>query len=233
VTPEKVRLGRWLFFDKRLSGDGSTACASCHHPENAFSELTPHSTGVAGRQGERKSQSLVNIGWPTLASYLWDGRAYDRFASGDQSALIAQAKLGQDLFFGKARCSQCHTGGNFTDSQFHNLGIGWNPQRGNGKVGFTDLGRGKITDRDEDTGAFKTPTLWDAAKHPPYMHDGSLATLREVVEHYRRGGASNPWLSDRLSPIDLTSTEIDALVAFLKALDGEGYEERPPVAFPN
>jgi cytochrome c peroxidase len=75
LTPEKVRLGRWLFFDRRLSGDGTVSCASCHRSANAFSEPTPHSTGVGGRQGARKSQPIVNVAFTVFDRFFWDGRA--------------------------------------------------------------------------------------------------------------------------------------------------------------
>jgi len=77
-----------------------------------------------------------------------------------------------------------------------------------------------------------TPTLRDVSKHPPFMHDGSLKTLREVVEHYNLGGHPNPRLSARIKPLNLTQDEITALVAFMVALDGEGYQDTAPVAFP-
>jgi cytochrome c peroxidase len=83
VTPEKVRLGRWLFFDGRLSKDGTVSCASCHRPAHAFSEPTPHSTGVGGAQGVRKSPPIVNAAFAVFDSYFWDGRA---------SSLAEQAK---------------------------------------------------------------------------------------------------------------------------------------------
>ena len=74
-TPERVRLGRWLFFDKRLSADGTISCATCHRPENAFSEPTPVSTGIRGQKGNRKSPSFVNQAWTIYPHFFWDGRA--------------------------------------------------------------------------------------------------------------------------------------------------------------
>ncbi len=308
VTPEKVRLGRWLFFDKRISVDGSVSCATCHRPESAFSEPTPHSTGVAGKVGGRKSPTFINGAWPLFDVYFWDGRAtslseqakgpmanpiemggthegvakaiagvpgyrrifravygddrvdidriadaiaayeatrmsgnsrFDRFDAGDAAALDEKEKLGRDLFHGKAECNQCHLGWNLTDSQFHNLGIGWAGKPGKpgkagkaNKEGFADPGRAKVSNKDEDTGAFKTPTLREVTKHAPYMHDGSLATLRDVVQHYNKGGNPNPWLSPKIKKLKLSPAEIDALVAFMTALDGEGYQDTPPKSFP-
>src|SRR5207247_1669303 len=105
----------------------------------------------------------------------------------DESAVSAPAKRGHELFFGKAGCNQCHLGQNFTDSTFHNLGIGWNPKSRR----FADQGRSQVTNVQTDQGAFKTPTLRDVTLHPPYMHDGSLRTLRDVVRHYSTGGNRN------------------------------------------
>ena len=138
------------------------------------------------------------------------------------------AKVGHGLFFDKANCVQCHVGSNFTDSGFHNIGIGWDPQR----RAFADEGRAIVTGKPEDRGAFKTPTLREVARRAPYMHDGSIATLREVVEYYNRGGNRNPGLSVRIKPLGLTPEEIDALVAFLESLSGEGYQDTPPTRFP-
>src|SRR5690606_3924887 len=74
-TPERVRLGRWLFYDKRMSKDGTIACASCHRPEHAFSEPTPHSTGIGGQQGGRKAPTFLNAAVTLYPNFFWDGRA--------------------------------------------------------------------------------------------------------------------------------------------------------------
>ena len=160
----------------------------------------------------------------------WDRWRYNR----DESAVSAQVKLGHELFQGKANCAQCHLGNNFTDGQFHNLGVGWMPSTKT----FKDEGRWAISKdlgeegRAGDRGAFKTPTIREVTKHAPYMHDGSVATLREVVEFYNRGGEKNPWLDPKIKPLRLTEAEIDALVALMQALDGEGYQDTPPASFP-
>ena len=139
-----------------------------------------------------------------------------------------RVKKGDDLFFNKAACSQCHFGQNFTDSRFHNLGVGWNAETQT----FADEGRFVVSGDSADLGAFKTPTLRECTKHAPFMHDGSMATLLEVVEHYDDGGHTNPYLSPMISPLNLTDDEIDALVAFMEALEGEGYQDIAPSAFP-
>lgn len=147
---------------------------------------------------------------------------YDRFQAGDKSAMSAAAQRGLALHEGKARCARCHTGFNFTDEGYHNLGVGMEREN-------PDLGRYLHTKREANRGAFKTPTLRDAAQRPPYMHDGSVATLRDVVAFYNRGGAPNPWLSPDITPLNLTPEEREDLVAFLEALTGQ---VSPDVAAP-
>lgn len=306
--PARTRLGRWLFYDTRLSADQSVSCASCHKPEFAFSETTATPTGIGGQRGTRKTPSLINLAARTVQpdglpdpgpSFFWDGRAptleaqalvpianpremglphdqlvsrlsaltgyrryfaeafgspditpdriatalsdyvrtrrsgnspYDRWSSGgDPKALSPQAQRGSDVFFFKGRCASCHAGFNFSDGRFYNLGVGWNETT----RAFADEGRFAVSHDPADLGRFKTPGLRDVAKHPPYMHDGSLATLKDVVEFYNRGGTANPTLSGRMRPAPtLSAEEMDALVEFLNALSGEGYSDHPPRWFP-
>jgi cytochrome c peroxidase len=154
---------------------------------------------------------------------------YDRWAYGrDARAMSVEAQRGMDIFFFKGRCGMCHAGFNFSDGLFHNLGVGWNSDTGT----FADEGRAAVSHSPGDRGAFKTPGLRDVEQHPPYMHDGSLATLRDVVEFYNRGGTPNPGKSGRIVPLGLTREEVDAVVAFLHTLNGEGYQDRPPRHFP-
>lgn len=297
-TPARVRLGRWLFYDTRLSADGSVSCATCHRPEHAFSEPTPVSTGIGGQKGGRKAPSFVNQAWTLYPHLFWDGRAgsleeqalgpvanpiemgnthdrmietlrgvqgyapyfreafgteeitaervakaiadyertrlsgnspWDRWKRlGDASAVSPAVIQGDQLFFGKAGCNQCHLGQNFTDSRFHNLGVGWDPAPRT----FADQGRYAVTSVEADRGAFKTPGLREVARRAPYMHAGSIATLRDVVDFYNRGGNPNPFLSPKIAPLNLTPGEVDALVAFLEALNGEGFQDEAPTAFP-
>jgi cytochrome c peroxidase len=140
--------------------------------------------------------------------------AYDQFLAGDQRALSPAAQRGLVLFEGKARCVTCHAGFNFTDESFHNLGVGMAQKD-------PDRGRYGMTKDEADTGAFKTPTLRDVARRGPYMHDGSLKSLEEVVAFYNHGGQKNPWLSKAIQPLHLTAEEQTDLVAFLQALTGE------------
>jgi cytochrome c peroxidase len=306
-TPTRVRLGRWLFYDTRLSSDGTVSCATCHRPEYAFSEPTAVSTGIRGQRGRRKAPSFVNAAVTLYPHFFWDGRAasleaqalgpienpiemgsthaglearlraipsyggyfaeafgsegitrdriakaladyertrmsgnspYDRWRRQRDGAAVSDAvKGGHDLFYGKGACNQCHVGSRFTDNTFHNIGIGWDASSRT----FSDEGRASVSrggdaasPGDGDRGAFKTPTLRDVAKHPPYMHDGSVPTLRAVVQYYNRGGNANPFMDPKMpkSPLRLSEAEIDALVAMLEALNGEGYEDVPPTAFP-
>jgi cytochrome c peroxidase len=297
-APERVRLGRWLFYDTRLSADRTVSCATCHEPERAFSNGARFATGVGGQAGVRKTPSLVNAAHTFMRNrFGWDGHAesleeqslrpvlnpiemgstdsrmvttlsriagyapyferafgddrvtpqrvasaladyqrtrmsgnsaWDRWQGGDAGALSPSARRGWELFTGDAQCSRCHFGPTFTDRTFHNLGVGWDDAAGR----YTDEGRGAITGRPADRGAFKTPTLRDVARHPPYMHDGSLPTLRDVILFYERGGVQNPNLDPQIRPLRLSSTDIDALVDFLEALNGEGFRDRAPSAFP-
>jgi len=134
---------------------------------------------------------------------------FDRYASGDKGALTIHEKNGLALFIAKARCSRCHDGPNFTDNQFQNTGIG-----------AKDEGRSAITRQASDWGTFKTPGLRDVARHLPYMHDGSLATLEAVIDYYDRGGNIKKGKSPFLLKIGLSSEEKHDLLAFLKTLNG-------------
>jgi cytochrome c peroxidase len=306
-VPSRVRLGRWLFFDTRLSADGTISCASCHRPEHAFSEPTAVSTGIGGRKGTRKAPALVNLAARTVLpdipedrelSFFWDGRVsslehqvlvpiadrnemgldhqsmvqrisglrgygpyfneafgsdeitreriaaalsdyvrtrmsgnspYDRWAYGnDAGAMSEEAKRGSEIFFFSGNCASCHAGFNFSDGRFHRLGIGWDPVT----KAFKDEGRFAVTKNPRDLGAFKTPGLREVSRRAPYMHDGSLATLRDVVEFYNGAGTPGAPQSGRVRPLRLAEREIDALVAFLKSLDGEGYADQAPKYFP-
>ena len=169
--------------------------------------------------------------------------AYDKYNAGDMKALTESQKRGMILFglrldtddeyrpevtLKKAECTSCHVGFNFTDEQFHNIGVGWNaPDKK-----FADLGRFVIDPiggkNPADMGAFKTPTVRDIEKTAPYMHDGSLKTLEEVVAHYVKGGNPNPALDKDMKALKLTDPEKADLVAFMKGLTGE----RPRFAMP-
>lgn len=140
---------------------------------------------------------------------------YDRFSQlKEQTALNESAQRGYQLFLGKANCASCHVGFNFTDESYHNLGLGVEAKK-------PDLGRYAISKLDGHQGAFKTPTLREIASTAPYMNDGSLRTLEEVIEFYDKGCRENKWLSAKIKPLGLTAQEKKDLVEFLKALSGE------------
>ena len=321
LNEDKIELGQMLFFDQRLSADGTISCATCHLPQLAFTDGRQQSQGIGGQTGERNAPTLINRAF--ASKQFWDGRAasleeqvkgplisptemgmashtivvsrvtaitdyrkwfkkvfhseisidnltkaiaafertllsgntkYDRFKAGDPQALSASEQRGLELFEGKARCNQCHSGFNFTDEEYHNIGVGWDKQR-------IDLGRYSVTSLQQDIGAFKTPTLREVARTAPYMHDGSMASLDEVIEFYDKGGIANPFLDsemrrlkltmeqildlyDKKTPtgtppkqsvikLDLTEQEKTDLVVFLKALNGEGWQHiKPPEQLP-
>lgn len=115
---------------------------------------------------------------------------------------------GMELTFGKANCTACHAGANFTDEQYYNIGVGMDSDD-------PDLGRFVVTEDEKDRGAFKTPTMRNVVDSGPYMHDGSQKTLEEVIEWYDVGGHPNAWLSDKIKVLHLTDTEKADLVAFM------------------
>jgi len=322
ITPEKVELGRKLYFDKRLSVDNTVSCATCHDPKFAFTDGKKVSEGVKGQKGARNAPTVLNAMF--FEEQFWDGRAktleeqakqpiinpiemgmpdhdavvkklkgipeyvdafkkvfggeitidriaqaiaafertlltgnspFDRFIAGDQNAISESAKRGWQLFQGKARCITCHEFNRsnpfFTDNKYHNIGVAMN-QEGfaelarkaellvkEGKLdqrkldelalnpAYSELGRFLVTFNPKDIGAFKTPTLRDVELTAPYMHDGSEATLLDVIEFYNRGGNENPNLSGEMRPLNLTDQEKQDLVEFLKSLTGEFPKDFP------
>ncbi len=309
VTPEKVALGRRLYYDKRLSRDGTQSCASCHDPEKGFSDGKKIAEGIGGKKGARNSPTVLNAVFNEFQ--FWDGRAatleeqakgpminpvemgmeshdvvvaavrgvpeyeqafrktfgreptiddiaaaiatfertavsgdsaFDRFQAGDKSALSESAQRGWALWNGKARCNTCHPFGNatpnFSDNKFHNIGVAAknrdfaglarkaatvsNPNELAFSPDFTELGRFVVTKQPKDIGAFKTPGLRDVALTAPYLHDGSEATLLDVVIFYDKGGEPNPYLDGGIVPLKLTDQEKRDLVAFMESLTGQG-----------
>ncbi len=151
---------------------------------------------------------------------------YDRYKAGNKTAMTPSQIRGMDVYLNKAKCDQCHEGINFTSNAYHNLGVGTDKPN-------PDEGRFAVTKNPADWGAFKTPTLRDIARSAPYMHDGSLATLEDVVEFYDKGGLANKNLDKTMKPLKLTAQEKSDLVAFLKALNGEGWQSiKAPAKFP-
>ncbi len=157
-----------------------------------------------------------NIG-RALASFertlLLGDNGVDRFHAGQVGDLSDSARKGMWLFQSRGKCWRCHSGPNLSDERFHNTGVSWgaDPQ---------DLGRFEVTHDPDDRGRFKTPSLRGVALSPPYMHDGSLATLTDVVKFYSQGGGKNPHLDAMIAPLNLAPEEIEHLVALLEALTG-------------
>ncbi len=153
--------------------------------------------------------------------------AVDKFDRGvDDNALSLSAQRGMEVFREKGRCTSCHSGFNFTDEEFHNLGIDWD-------TGKIDLGRFRVTKDQKHIGAFKTPTLREVARTAPYMHDGRFGTLKDVVAFYSQGGIKNPFQDSDIRVLNLTEQEQEDLVQFLIGLNGEGWQHvTPPTSFP-
>jgi cytochrome c peroxidase len=149
-----------------------------------------------------------------VRSILSGDSSYDRFANGDRTALTSEQQLGLQIFRGRGNCTACHIGPNFTDEQFHNTGVAWRDER------FADEGRFAISNNPRDHGAFKTPTLREVARTAPYMHDGSIPTLEEVIDFYSDGGHPNPSLDLEIRPRNFSPGEKHALIEFLRSLNG-------------
>jgi cytochrome c peroxidase len=148
---------------------------------------------------------------------------YDRFQAGNKGALTKEQQEGMALFNGKAGCSSCHMPPLFIDNRFHALGV---PQVG---PPAEDLGRFTVTGDDRDRGAFRTPTLRNVTLTAPYMHDGALATLDEVIAFYDAGGGTVPGRrSPDIGPLDLSERERKALVAYLESLTDKTTDTRVP-----
>jgi cytochrome c peroxidase len=278
-TAARIDLGHRLFFDPRLSGDGTISCATCHHPSLGWSDAQPTARGVGGQRLGRASPTVINTAYNPIL--MWDGRnrsleeqavgpmasaeemgtdfsrlvkwlnssagyrdlfalaypqepiteqtvakalaayqrtvisnnsPFDLWVKGDASAMTPQQVNGFQLFIGKANCAVCHSAPNFTDHGFHNVGLAaW------GKPD-PDMGRFGVRPLPLMRGAFKTPTLRDIERTAPYFHDGSAATLMEVVEHYVVGGEVKSNLSPNMRALELSESEKGDLVAFMRAL---------------
>jgi len=174
----------------------------------------PHEMDLALDQAAKRTGISVETMRQALSSYvrtiLSGDSPYDRYLQGDREALTAQQRLGLRLFRTKAGCTSCHLGPNFTDERFHNTGIGWPG----------DQGRFVVTKHERDRGAFKAPSLREAARTPPYMHDGSLKTIEEVIDYYDKGGKPNSALDPEIRELHLTGEEKAALASFLQSLNG-------------
>jgi cytochrome c peroxidase len=311
-TAERIALGRKLYFDTRLSKDGTLACATCHDVSRGFTDHRSVSEGIGDHLGKRSAPTTMNAAM--MQSQFWDGRApsleeqaklpilnpiemghpdaasamagvntdhayqglfqkaygrapnyddlgraiasfertlifldapFDRFAAGDRTALSAGAQRGLALFNGKARCVSCHMINSSnplgTDNRFHNIGVSARKQNFEALAGqaigilkqntdpqaldklaletdMSELGRFLVSKQRQDIGSFKTEQLRNVGLTAPYMHDGSLHTLWDVMDHYNKGGETNAYLDGGIEPLNLSEDEINDVVAFLFAL---------------
>ncbi len=323
LTEAKIDLGRKLFFDRRLSLNGTISCAMCHIPEQGFTNRELQTAvGIEGRTVRRNAPSLLNVGYAKrllhdgresrLEQQIWGpllarnemgnpsvgavidkldalpdyaglfeaafegrgpgmetlGRAlasyqrtllagdspFDRwYFGGDAAAIPESAKRGFEVFAGDGRCSACHSVSReralFSDDGMHNTGVGFRaamedpppkqrvqitPERfvevpgeivaSVAETPPSDLGLYEITLDPADRWKYRTPSLRNVAVTAPYMHDGSLATLRRVVEFYRRGGIANETLDPLVAPLGLTDAQVGDLVVVLESLTSSGIE---------
>ncbi|MEL6973053.1 MAG: cytochrome c peroxidase [Bacteroidota bacterium] len=153
-------------------------------------------------------------------SLLSGNSTYDQYVQGAEDAQLSPAALrGMELFFSEqAKCGTCHGGFNFTDYSFANNGL---------YEEYDDVGRFRLTNKEEDLGLFKVPSLRNVEYTAPYMHDGSFSSLEAVVAHYNSGGFAHPNKNDRIQPLGLSEQEMQDLVAFLKSLTDETFIENP------
>ena len=321
-TPAKVALGERLFNDARFSKDGTVSCATCHKPDQAFTDGLQFSAGFEGKKGTRNAPTVINAAY--METQFWDGRepdlegqskqppvnpvegglsdhrpiiqvirgdhayvtafrdvfgvaptsitmdhvakaiaAFERtliagdspfdryYFGGEEDAMTAAQIRGFEVFRGQGRCVSCHqieqTQALFTDNRFHNIGVGFKNIQGRvGEIAAeflkakaagadvdetvltdpdaSELGRFAVTEDMNQVGAFKTPTLRNIELTAPYMHDGSQATLEDMVEFYNNGGRVSeddpvsPFLSGGIRPLGLSEQQKADLVAFMKAL---------------
>ena len=319
LTPQRVALGRKLYFDKRLSADGSVSCATCHDVTRGFTDQLPVSRGIGEQLGKRNAPTTLNVA--LLQTLFWDGRSptldhqakqpilnpvemgmsdeaeamaaiaddpeyrkmfteaygrdmnyddlgraigafertlvfvdspFQRFLGGDYRAMSPAARAGLELFNGKARCAACHpmnpSNPLGSDNRFHNIGVSALHQDFESlatqaiklldkdaaeqaldelavATDLGELGRFMATRNKTDVGSFRTPLILNIGITGPYMHDGSLATLWDVIDLYNKGGEANPFLDGGIEPLALTEQEIDQLVAFLFSLTDVRFAE--------
>lgn len=194
--------GRVFFWD----GRAPTLEAQVVQPIEDANELGSSLAAAAERVGLEPAE-IGRFLASFVRSILSGNSRFDRFMNGDGRALTADERAGLELFRGKAHCVTCHVGPNFSDERMHNTGIAWRD--------------GHMTDEGAGNGAFKTPTLRDVARTGPYMHDGSITTLAQVIDYYDGGGRANPFLDSNVRPVFLTPEEKGQLAEFLRTLSGE------------
>lgn len=193
--------GRAFFWDGRIKTLEEQVLKPIQDPNEM--DLTLDEASVRVRVSvDTISRALATY----IRSILSGDSPYDRFVNGDIDALSAEQRRGLQLFRGRANCSACHVGPTLTDERFHNTGVAWRD--------------GSLHDEGRERGTFKTPTLREVARTAPYMHDGSIATLEQVIDFYSDGGRANPDLDTEIRPLRLTAAEKRALVSFLQSLSG-------------
>lgn len=224
-TPSLVNRGyaSTLFWDGRAASLEQQVTEPLINPRELASSpervtaYVEHEYGTRFRQTFGRHVNFNDVG-RALAAYVRTIRSgssrFDRYEAGYTAALTTRELAGMRLFQSKAGCTSCHAGPTFSDDAFHNTGIAFREER------WTDRGRYEVSRAAPDIGAFKTPSLREAARTPPYMHDGSIRTLKDVVNYYDRGGNRNPYLDTAIRPLHLTASEKDSLVQFLKTLTG-------------
>src|SRR5678815_2730589 len=193
--------GRAFFWDARARTLEEQVLKPIEDPNEMGLPVADAASHV-GLTAEDVSRALASY----VRSILSGDSRYDRFVNGDRTALSAEQQSGLQIFRGKCNCTACHVGPNFSDQTLHNTGVAWRD--------------GVLSDPGAGNGAFKTPTLREIARSGPYMHDGSISTLDDVVAYYERGGNENPYLDPEIRPLALTDVEKRALVAFLGTLSG-------------
>ena len=215
---------RFQFWDGRESSLEGQALGPIHNPiemGETLDNVVRKLNAIPGYQQQFQTVFGTNVTSDGIAkaiaaferSIVSAPSSYDRYVSGDGSAMNAAAVRGLRLFNGKGHCTPCHSGPEFSDQEFHNLGVGMDKAK-------PDLGRYDHTKNPGDRGRFKVPTLRNIAQTPPYLHDGSAKTLLDVIDVYNRGGVPNPNLDPLVLPLRLTQGEKTDLVAFLEALTG-------------
>lgn len=187
-----------------------------------YAPLFAKAFGTATIDFDRVAQAIATFERTILSG----NSRFDRYMAGDRSQLQPNELCGLQLFFGKAQCATCHSGPNFTSEEFTNLGIGVDRPP-------LDKGRSVITGRQEDWGAFKVPTLREVSRTGPWMHDSRMKAMENLMNFYRQGGILNAGRDRRIIKLDFDNDERADLIAFLKALDGEGWQQiTAPTQFP-
>jgi cytochrome c peroxidase len=217
MSEAKAELGRHLFYDTRLSGNGTQSCATCHEQERAFTDGRARAVGSTGEVHPRGSMSLVNVGY--AAALTWGNPTLTRL---EDQALVEGRREGH--------------------VEFHNTGL----YNAAGALSYPPPNTGiyEFTKKPEDVGKFKAPTLRNIAVTAPYMHDGSIATLEDVLAHYAAGGRTiasgpyqgighdNPNKSPTVRGFPLSPEQRDDLIAFLRALTDESVLHDPRLSNP-